>query len=283
MASHIRNGIESLFDWEQPYFSVWIKLHNIGDAGRNPHLDSKIQQEAAPLYYAAFHGIHNVVECLSLKYPQYVNAISSHRGMALHPASEKGHVEVVLLLLKCGTDVDAGGILNQSPLQVAVIHNHLHVVQRLLEHGADANCQDVNWTTTLSHAAMMGHVEIAQALLEHDADLNFRDELSYTWILEACLHDYRNCDSLLRLLLEHGADPNCRGSRCRTPLHHTSSRWNNKFHPKTSPLRLELVRILLVHGANIDAEDKEGRTPLQAALASRRTEIAELLSGYCSQ
>jgi ankyrin repeat protein len=50
-----------------------------------------------------------------------------------------------------------------------------------------------------------------------------------------------------------------------------------------SSTRLGIARILLAHGADVDAEDEEGRTPLQVALASGETEMAQLLSEYCSK
>jgi ankyrin repeat protein len=283
VAPHIRNGMESLFDPERPYyFSAWIKLHNTGEAEWSPDLENKIQREAAPLYHAAFHGFHEIVECLALKYPQYVNAISGSAGTALHPASETGHTEVVRLLLKCGADVDARGIVNMSPLQLASRDGHLNVLQCLLDHGADANFQDDVPRTPLSLAAANGHVEIVRALLEHDADLNFRYYDGWTVIHRASHDNYPNGDSLVRLLLEHGADPNSRDNKCQTPLHLASSRWDNPYRP-VSPFRLEIARILVAYGANVDAEDEEGRTPLQVALAGGHVEVAQFLSEYCSQ
>ncbi|KAH9175550.1 hypothetical protein EDB89DRAFT_1945074, partial [Lactarius sanguifluus] len=59
----------------------------------------------------------------------------------------------------------------------------------------------------------------------------------------------------VRLLLEHGANPNARDNKCRTPLHLPvpSSRL-------VSSLRLEVARILVAHGADIGVENEEGRT-----------------------
>jgi hypothetical protein len=284
VAPHLLMGMESLFDPERPYFSAWIKLHNAGDGHWRPYLDSKIQREAAPLYHAAFHGFHEMVEYLALKYPQYVNAISGRNGTALHSASENGQVEAVRLLLKCGADVDARGMMDQSPLRIAVAHKRLHVVQCLLDHGADVNCQDADNSTPFSVATMLGYLEIVRALLEHDADLNFRYNDGRTPIHRASSYNSSNGDSVIRLLLEHGADPNARDNKRQTPLHLASSRWSrNDLSGTVSPARLEIVRILLAHGANVGAEDEEGRTPLQAALAGGQAEIAQLLSEYCSQ
>ena len=77
-----------------------------------------MQIRSAPLYQAAFCGLHELVEHLSLKYLQYANAICGLVVAALHSAADAGHVEVVSLL-KCGVDVDPRGLSEQTPLQLA--------------------------------------------------------------------------------------------------------------------------------------------------------------------
>ena len=273
VATHIRHGIESLFDSDRPYFSAWIKLHNAGDVGWPPDLVNKIRPEAAPLYHAAHLGLHETVERLSLKHPQYVNSISGLGGTALHPASYVGHIEVICSLLKCGANVDARGAYHMTPLQLASVHGHPSIVQCLLDHGADPNCQDYRYRTPLSLAAGQDYVEIVRILLDSDADANFRDVFGRTLIHQACAEDFY---TVSRLLLEHGADPNARDNNGRTPLHLISS-------PPGSSSRLEIAPILLAHGAIVDAEDDEGRTPLQVALTSGQTEMAQLLSEYRSK
>jgi hypothetical protein len=274
VASHIRNGMKYLFDPERPYFSAWIKLHNVDLSSWSTDLKPKIRPEVAPLYHAAFHGFHEIVERLALNYPQYASAISGLGGTALHTASYAGHVEVVHLLLKYGADVDARGAVEMSSLQLASLHGHLKIVRCLLDHGADPNFQDKYNRTPLSLAAGRGSDEIIRVLLEHDADANLRNEGGLTLIHEACAYgSYK--DSLIQLLLEHGADPNARDSKHQTPLHLASS-----SNPDSS--QLEAVRVLLAHGADVDAEDGEGRSPLQVALASGHAEMAQLLSEYSS-
>ena len=280
VASRIRDGMEYLFDPDRPYFLAWVKLHNFNDGRLANDLEDKTQPGAATLYHAAFLGIYEMVDHLTIKYPQYSGVISGRLGTALHSVSRAGHINIVHLLLKHGVDVDARGTLNMSPLQFASIHGHLDIVQCLLDHGADANFQDNLKRTPLSLAVKKDHFEIARVLLENDADVNFRDKDGLTLIHKACASGSYN-DSLVRLFLKHGADPNARDSNGRTPLRHISS------PPKYSPdrvlsLRLKIARILLAHGADVDSEDDEGRTLLQVALASGQTEMAQLLSEYRS-
>jgi hypothetical protein len=178
VASRIRNGMESLFDPDEPYFSAWVRLYNADNRVWHGGLDSKIRPEAAPLYHAAFIGFPKIIEHLALKYPHHVNAISGGAGTALHSASNAGHVEVVRSLLEYGADVEARGAWGMSPLQVASAAGHPHVVRYLLDHGTDTNFQDDDYwhVTPLSFAARFGHPETVRVFLERGADPNFRGQ-----------------------------------------------------------------------------------------------------------
>ena len=286
VATHLRHGIESLFDSDRPYFSAWIKLNDAGNAEWPTELENKIRPEAAPLYHAAHHGFHEIVERLSLKHPEYVNAISGLGGTALHSASEAGHVEVVRSLLQCGAEVDVLSVSNMSSLQFASLHGHLGVVQCLLDHGADVNYQDDLHRTPLTLATGEGYLEIVRILLENNADINFQDKDGMTSLhrmfLLPSLSEGDRRPQVVRYLLERGMNPNARDNEGRTPLHVASSPSKFLFARMLSS-RLEIAPILSAHGADIDAEDNEGRTPLQVALAGGQTEMAQLLSECCSK
>ena len=81
----------------------------------------------------------------------------------------------------------------------------------------------------------------------------------------------------MRALLEHGADPNTRDIKRRTPLHVVLS-WDAE-----SSNWLGFARILLAHGPDVGTEDEEGRTPMQIALVSGQDKMVQLLSEYCSK
>ncbi|KAJ7252058.1 ankyrin repeat-containing domain protein [Mycena rebaudengoi] len=74
---------------------------------------------------------------------------------------------------------------------------------------------------------------------------------------------------VLKLLLQHLADPNIVGGRYNTALHAASYRgW------------LANVRLLLEHNADPNLRDGEGRTVLWAALNSGRPDIATVLLAH---
>ncbi|KAH9028685.1 ankyrin repeat protein [Lactarius pseudohatsudake] len=98
------------------------------------------------------------------------------------------------------------------------------------------------------------------------------------WAADLNTYSHSDRPQIIRLLLEHGANPNVRDNRRRTPLQLVSS------SGLVLSLQLEIARSLLVHGADVDVEDGMGRTPLQVALTgSRQDEMVQLLSEYCSK
>ncbi|SRR6266702_495580 len=177
VASRVRDGMEYLFDLDKLYFEAWVTLHNVDPYFRNLP-DS--EPGARPLYYAALCGFHELVEHLTLEYPQSASARGGLRGTALYSASFAGHLQIVRSLLRHGMGVDVRGFLNKTPLQYASESGHRDVVQCLLDHGADVNSQENDRSTPLNGAAHGGQFDVVRVLLEHNADVHSRDEVDST-------------------------------------------------------------------------------------------------------
>ncbi len=274
VTSRVRDGMECLFDPDKPYFEAWVQLHDV-DVDNSEFYSLNVpdlEPAARPLYYAALYGFHELVEHLTLKYPQYASARGGCRGTALHSASFAGHLQIVRLLLRHGVDVDIRDYADRTPLRFASESGHCDVVQYLIDHGADVNSQCAKHVTPLNWAAHGGHIDIVRVLLEHKADVNSKDDDGYTPLHDAWgdnpAGDY---PQVVRLLLEHGANTNARDNAHMTPLH---------MVVRNKPSKLDVARILIEHGADVDAEDDEGRILLPSVY--HRSEIARLLSEFHS-
>ena len=269
-SSHIREGMEILFDPDKPYFSAWIRIYDI-DARNNDTFWLCLYKtaDAAPLYYAALGGFQDLVEHLINKYSQ-VNDTGGFYVSPLAAALSVKHFEVAELLYRYGAHVDVKGHDNCTPLYAASYEGHLEIVQWLLRHGANPNLPDESdGHVALQEAAALGHLEMAQALLQHNADPNIQDhngEIPLHWASRF------GKTSVARLLLEQGVDVNARSKDGSTPLH-LASRGG----------RLEVACVLIEHGADIDAEDNKGRTPFQVASEKEKWDMAELLSDHSSR
>ena len=277
IASQFRDGMQDLFDPDKPYFEAWVKLHDMDDAKNGEYfLNTPVYEpRARPLYYAALCGFLELVEHLTLKYPQYASARGGLWGTALHSASFEGHLQVVRYLLQHGVDVNVRDSVVDTPLLLASYQGHLDVVQCLLEHGADANLLGNRHYAPLTFAAYYGHVNVVRLLLEHNADANSQDKDGDTPLHDAMQGGRFNAErsQIVRLLLKHGGNVNARDDELQTPLHLVTRRAD----------LLDLLRLLLEHGADLDAKDKDGKTPLQLSLESGHDEVTRLLSEYSNK
>ena len=280
VSSHVREGIEHLFDPDKPYFAAWLKVHDIDT---EPSLDNsplywfaypypslKKPSSAISLYYAALCGFHDLAEQLVIKYPQQVNAACGYYVSPLAAALNGGHLKIAQLLYEHGADIDVLSRSNVAPLYGASCSGHHEIVQWLLSHRANLNgWSETGGWTSLHAAAFYGHVEVSLLLLQHKADIYAHGDEG-----RAPLHvaaQYGNIN-VARLLLEHGADVNARDNWGNTSLHRAS----NSGH-------LEVARLLVEHGVNIDAEDDRGRTAFQVAEEIRYHDLAKFLSDHGSK
>ena len=241
VSSRLHKGMEYLFDANKPHFEVWRALcdidtmpsHNATFFWFAPYRKSP----AAPLYYAALCGFHDLVEQLITKHPQDVNADGGYYVRPLVAAFAGGHFQTADLLRQNGADPDARGRYGLNPLHAAASSGNFKVVRILIEYGP--------------------------------VDINARDDDGWTPLLWASgRHNFKD-GSVLRLLLEHGAEINVQNRVGRTPLHRAS--FNGA---------LEVVRLLLEHGADVEAKNIVGGTALQEAAERGHDAVVELLLEY---
>jgi ankyrin repeat protein len=114
-----------------------------------------------PLHLAAFFGQRDAVELL-LASRADLGAVSrnSLANTPLHAAVAGGHVDVSLLLIERGADVNAADAGGHTPLHIAAEGGYLPVVRALLARGADPHAVDAEDKTPLSRAASRNHTSI---------------------------------------------------------------------------------------------------------------------------
>ncbi|KAL8708515.1 MAG: hypothetical protein Q9225_007585 [Loekoesia sp. 1 TL-2023] len=142
----------------------------------------------------------------------------------LHLAIKYDNVANTKLLLSAGAILDARDKEGLRPLHIAA-RGAQHTLGVLLEHGAKVNARDYDGRTPLVVAAGKVNVTIVQQLLDEGADPNKRNRNMQTPLHKAAApwDDMENTPSgiskeevyevkreIVRLLLEHGADPSMR-------------------------------------------------------------------------
>ena len=84
--------------------------------------------------------------------------------ISIHKATEQGNIETVKQHLAAGTDVNAKGELQATPLHFAAEWGHNAVTELLIANGADVNTMNLDDKTTLDFAIRHQRTDIADLL-----------------------------------------------------------------------------------------------------------------------
>ena len=205
VSSRIRDGMERLFDADQPHFAIWLWLYD-EEAVLLKSLSSMCPEKprAVPLYYAAKFGFRDLAEHLIAEHPDHINARGGSKETPMHVAAGEGHIDILSLLLDHGADVDVRNENGETPLLRASWAGKREAGWYLIDRGADINAADErNFTPVF--VAFKGHVESARMLLDRGAVIDIRNRYGETPLHQALRWGEIQ---LVRLFLERGADPN---------------------------------------------------------------------------
>ncbi|XP_072283295.1 BCL-6 corepressor isoform X2 [Pyxicephalus adspersus] len=138
----------------------------------------------------------------------------------------------------------------QTPSQLSPLPHHLHDSTPCRPMPPEARRLIVNKNageTLLQRAARLGYEEVVLYCLESKScDVNHRDNAGYCALHEACARGWL---TIVRHLLEHGADVNCSAQDGTRPI-----------HDAVENDHLEIVRLLLSYGADPTLATYSGRT-----------------------
>jgi ankyrin repeat protein len=214
VSSRIKDGMERLFDADQPHFAIWLWLYDEEAVLRKSLYNMCPEKpKAVPLYYAAKFGFRDVAEHLIAEHPDHITARGGFDDTPMHAAARAGHINALSLLLDHGADVDVRDKNGETPLLRASWAGKREAGWYLIDRGADINAPDErNFTPVF--VSFKGHVEDARMLLERGAVIDIRNVYG-----ETPLHQSLRWGEieLVRLFLEHGLDPNLPNRYDATP------------------------------------------------------------------
>lgn len=164
--------------------------------------------------------------------------------------------------------------LGITPILMAICRNNLKIVNFLVEHGANVDQAIEDWlivtqwlendrvayyptkqgTTLLMIAIMFENRTLVKYLIEHGADVNKANKNGLTPLYMAAERGY---EDIVKYLISHGADIDKAENNGITPLIMSA---HNGYE--------NIVKCLVEHGADINKQDRYERTPLIMAMDS---------------
>ena len=265
VSANVQDGMKRLFDPKNRYLSIWLWIYNPrGSRSRHNRPKYISQDSATPLHYAAFCGIHDVINFLVVERLQDVNARGFDNETPLGFACAGAHLKAARVLLEHDLRKETRCSQDRTPLDHASSMGAVDLVRLLLDHGADVKAQGKEEKHTPLHlASRNGRTDVVRVLLERGADVNARNTNNDTPLHEASNGGHVECS---RGLLEHGAGADAQNLRNETPLH-LASRGGY----------LDLARLLLQYNADVHALDSQGQTPSQNSSERGHQEVVTLL------
>jgi ankyrin repeat protein len=172
----------------------------------------------------------------------------------LHYAAREGSLAATVALLEKGANVNEVTQSEQStPLVLAIANGHLDVARVLVEHGADVNKANVMGVTPL-----YATIDVAW--------------VPYEWSPEPIVaQEKTNYLDLMKLLLDHGADPNARlGHSIWSRVLSENRVWidvagSTAFFRAAMADDVKAMQLLKAGGADPNIPTQNGTTPLMAA------------------
>ncbi len=214
--------------------------------------------------------------------PEVIGVLVKHgaevnrRSAALSWPRDRFGLEGVLTILPHGS---------WTPLMYAARDGALDATRALIEAGAELNSGDPDGTTALLLAITNGHYDLAALLVEKGANPNAADSAGMAPLYAAVdmntlgevfgrpgrvSHDKTSALDLMKILLDHGADPN---AGLRTPaLQRAHTPGEPTLGEGATPLAraartgdVATMQLLIDRGAKVSQPLKNGTTPLMFA------------------
>lgn len=196
------------------------------------------------------------------------------------PSAEENSKKLLQLLIEKGAKLDLRDRWGCTPLHYAVNVSCIVTLEYLISQGARVDIEDCNKNTILHYigASKKNVVELTRYLCEVNKGsiirklINQENALGETPLMMVCRREFTDHPNdkveVLKLLLEHDANPDIKTDELNTPLHLGAILGDS-----------DLVTLLLNHknvARYINVQDLDGNTPLHCALQSIENVLSKI-------
>src|SRR5262249_43992246 len=225
----------------------------------------RVDPKLAAVISAIRLGDRKTVEKLLTADPSLVNAKDTSGSSPLHHAAGFGTLETMKLLLEKGADVNAKNRRASTPLFWA-IHDDAKV-RMLVASGAAVTAKQVEGRTPVYQAATLANgLSVLRFLLEKGADPRIATLTGATPLMAAA---GRGDVEAITSLIEQGADVNVRNSAGETALMLAATNGD-----------LRAVQLLISKGADVNMRSKRNETALGNDATAGVDETVRLLLSH---
>jgi ankyrin repeat protein len=221
------------------------KVRLLIEHGANVNLATKRRRTA--LLVAAMSDPSAAIVKLLIEKGADLKAVDFLKTTPLRAATLGNDTETIQTLIEAGVDVNAADLPGITPLMMAAGWNgNTRAVQLLLAKGANAKAvsrpvmglpvrngaSEFGSLTALIMSAPFGPPELIGNLLDSGSDVNARDVRGMTPLMLATAADHQD-PAVLKMLLDHGADPSA-----KSKIGDTAADWARRraaVDPPSSP------------------------------------------------
>lgn len=194
---------------------------------------------------------------------------------AFHSTCGQGRPNIAGLLVTRRPDLVNSAGSDLAPVFLCSVHENIRTMKVMLEHGADVHTfpSDADGNA-LFYAVQNDRLDICQLLLEHKIDVNYKVEGNKPPIIAAFSCSPKNRFKIIRLLLDHGADPEIVEGIGPRMWGRTALLVACALGSSDAP---EIVKSLLDRSVATNVRDSEGWTPIFTAACFGRVNSMMLL------
>jgi ankyrin repeat protein len=231
---------------------------------KNADMSLKREDKVSGFKYSCLFGYVEIVQYWLEKGVDVDDVDDQMKVTPLYISCGEGYLEVAILLVSYGADIEKSSMDGTNPLCAATNGNHLNVVKFLIENGAIVNHRALSGWTPLHLSSFHGNVEILKFLLSQGADATLLQNMHQTPLFVSVQEGHFYAAKCLLKNEKGCATVNQMDIFGRTPLFISAEKGF-----------IDIVKLLVDHGAKIYQQDFSA--PIAIATREHKLEVVKYL------